>query len=468
MESNIVVHDRVGRSSRTSNFRIIGYASGDFANNFSWALVSGYLLYFWTDVALIPAALCGTFMLLSKGIDAISDPIVGAMADKTKSPWGRYRPWIIFAAIPMLLFNIFSFSVFPSENVAVRAVYALIMYVVLVISYTCVNIPYSAMPAVITRDDDERSKLSSWRMTGAFIATVILSQGVLRVVNFVGDGDEARGYFFAAVIFSAIALPIYFFCFKTTRETVNIPMAAEKPKFKEYLRVLKGNRPVYILIISFVCWGFYEAAIGAVRMYYFKYYVGDANLFMLNSSLMFLGRIFGTYSLTFLVTKVSNKRTLPMIGFAISGLIMVIMNFLPVQTTYGLNMYHFLTFLTGIGGGLGLASLFGMVPDCSEVTQQKYHTHAIGFISAFINFAFKLGMAFCTAFIGWILSGLGYVANAAQRPIVLSAINTSMNGVCGVLLIGAAIALIFYNIDKKTYAKIRAQVEEKIAESHEL
>lgn len=94
---------------KLSAFRVIGYASGDFANNFSWALVSGYLLYFWTDVALIPAALCGTFMLLSKGIDAVSDPIVGALADRTKSKWGRYRPWIIFAAVPMLIFNIMSF-----------------------------------------------------------------------------------------------------------------------------------------------------------------------------------------------------------------------------------------------------------------------------------------------------------------------------------------------------------------------
>lgn len=456
------------KQDKVSTFRIIAYASGDFANNFSWALVSGYLLYFWTDVALIPAALCGTFMLLSKGIDAISDPIVGALSDRTKSKWGRYRPWIIFAAIPMLIFNIMSFTVFPSDNISIRAVYALIMYIVLVIAYTCVNIPYSAMPAAMTRDDNERSKLSSWRMTGAFIATLILSQGVLRVVNFVGNGDEARGYFFAAIIFSAIALPIYFFCFKCTRETVDIPMSTEKASFKEYLRVLKGNRPVHILIISFVCWGFYEAAIGAVRMYYFKYYVGDANLFMLNSSLMFLGRVFGTYSLTYLVTRVKNKRTLPLIGFMASGILMVIMNFLPVHTGFGLNLYHFMTFLTGIGGGLGLASLFGMVPDCSEITQYKYHTHAIGFISAFINFAFKLGMAFCTAFIGWILSALGYAANVQQNASVLTAINFTMNGICGILLIIAAAALLFYNIDKKTYAEIRQQVEKKIAENYEL
>lgn len=448
--------------------QVLGYASGDFANNFSWALIAAYLMYFWTDVALIPAALCGTFMLISKGIDAVIDPFIGSFADKTHTKWGRYRPWVIFAAIPMLILNILSFTVFPSENVMVRAIYAVVVYIALVVAYSCVNIPYSVMPATMTRDDNERSRLSSWRMTGAFIATLILSQSVLRVVEYIGKGNEAAGFTVAAVIFSCIALPIYIFCFKTTRETVEIPVSKEKVPFSEFLRVLKGNKPVYALIASFVCWGFYEAAIGATRMYYFKYYIGDSNLFMLNSSLMFLGRVIGTYSLAYLVMKVSNKRTLPIIGFAVSGIIMVIMNFLPVHTIAGLNLYHFMTFLTGIGGGLGLASLFGMVPDCSEVTHYKYHTHAIGFISSFINFAFQLGMALCTALVGWILAALGYIANAQQTQPVLIAINICMNLACGIILIIGAAALIFYNIDKKTYAEIRAKVELRILESQEL
>ncbi|WHH59518.1 MFS transporter [Petroclostridium sp. X23] len=297
-----------------------------------------------------------------------------------------------------------------------------------------------------------RSSLASYRMTGAFIATLILSQLVLRVVKWAGNGDEARGFFWAAIIFSFIALPLYLFCFKNTKEIVDIPVI--KTSYKDMFKVLKGNTPVMILVLSFICWEFYEAAGGGVRMYYFKYYIGDDSLFMTNSGLMFLGRVIGTFSLAYLVAKVSNKRTLPLIAFISSGVLMIIMNFLPVNTAVGLNLYHFFTFLTGIGGGLGLASLFGMVPDTTEYSQYKYNIHAAGFISSFINFAFKLGMAICTAAIGWLLGSFGYIANQVQNAQVMSAINNSMNLFCG-------IALYFYKIDKKKYDQIVEELNKR-------
>ncbi|KZL89350.1 MFS transporter [Clostridium magnum] len=443
-------------NTKLSRFQKIGYASGDFANNFSWSLVSAYLMYFWTDVALIPAILCGTFMLVSKLCDAVFDPVLGAIADRTKTKWGRYRPWILFACVPMLLLNIMCFTVLPSQSANARAFYCFACYLLLVLVYSCVNIPYSAMPATLTRDGDTRSSLSSYRMTGAFIATLILSQLVLRVVQWVGGGNEGKGFFWAAIIFSCVALPLYIFCFKTTKEVVEVPI--EKVNYKGVLKVLKGNTPVMILVISFICWGFYEAAGGAVRMYYFKYYVGNDQLFIVNSGLMFLGRVIGTFSLSYLVTRVTNKRTLPMISFIICGILMIIMNYLPIHTAMGLNLYHGFTFLTGIGGGLGIASLFGMVPDTTEYTQYKYHQHAAGFVSAFITFAFKFGMAICTAIIGWVLGSLGYIANYGQNLNVMTAINVCMNLVCGIALLGSGVILYFYTIDKKTHVHMIEEI----------
>lgn len=447
-----VIQNKESSNIKLSVVQKLGYASGDFANNFSWALIGAYLMYFWTDVVLIPATVCGTFMLVTKLWDAVNDPLIGAWSDRTKTRWGRYRPWILFACVPMLVLNVMCFTVFPSESLGTRAVYSLACYFVLVFVYTCVNIPYSAMPAALTLDADTRSSLASYRMTGAFIATLILSQLVLRVVGWFGRDNEAQGFFWAAVIFSVVALPLYLICFASTREVVAVPV--EKVAFREMFGVLRGNSPVWILIVSFIFWGFYEAACGTVRMYYFKYYVGDETLFMTNAGLMFLGRVFGTFSLGYLVVRVRNKGTLPMIGFAVSGILMIIMNYLPVHTDFGLNLYHFLTFLTGVGGGLGLASLFGMVPDTTEYTQFHHRKHAAGFVSSFINFAFKLGMALCTAVIGWVLGGLGYVANQQQSDSVLSAINICMNLVCGIALLAGGIALYFYKLDKEQHASM--------------
>lgn len=430
----------------------LSYATGDFANNFSWALVSSYLMFFWTDVTMIPAALCGTFMLISKLWDAVLDPIVGVLADHTKSKWGHYRPWILFGCVPMLVVNVLCFTVLPTQSAVVKACYSLACYFLLVTIYACVNNPYSAMPAALTLDGDTRSSLASYRMTAAFIATLILSQFMLPFVDWMGQGNQVNGFFFAALTFSVIAFPFYLFCFFNTKEVVNVP--SEDFDFRKLMKVLSGNRPVWIMLITFVFWGFYEASVGVVKLYYFTYFVGNQSLFIFNAGLLYLGRVFGAFSLSKLVTKVNNKRTLPMVSFLIGGVLMIIMNFLPVHTQVGLIIYNIMTFITGIGGGLGLASMFGMVPDTTEYSQNKYHVRAAGFISSFINFAFKVGMALCTAVIGWVLGFLGYSANLTQTPTVLSAINICMNLVCGITLIAGGILMAFYDLDKNKFSRM--------------
>lgn len=269
-------------------WRRLGYASGDFANNMSWSLVSGYLMFYLTDVALLSAAAVGTMLMVPKAFDAIIDPFIGNMADRTNTRWGRYRPWILFACIPMLILNVLTFSTFPQWSEDGRFLWASGTYVALVVAYSLVNIPYSALPAALTRDADVRSALASYRMTAAFLAMTLLSFGLIRVVEWAGGGDAALGYQRAAIIFSLIALPFYLITFFSTKEVVHVPHV--KVRYKYLFRTLKGNAPVWSLVGAFTAWGILQGGM-SMRLYYFTYNAGDQLLFANNTTVQSLSLI---------------------------------------------------------------------------------------------------------------------------------------------------------------------------------
>ncbi|MFB9620815.1 MFS transporter [Brooklawnia cerclae] len=429
----------------------MGYASGDFANNMSWSLVSGYLMYFLTDVALLSAAAVGTMLMVPKAFDAIIDPFIGSMADRTKTRWGRYRPYILFACVPMLIMNILTFSTFPDWSDRGRFMWATGTYITLVVLYSLVNIPYSALPAALTRDANERSSLASYRMTGAFLATTILSFGLIRVVEWAGQGNSALGYQRAAVIFSLIAFPFYLIAFFSNKEVVEVPYV--KVRYKHLFGALRGNIPVWALVGAFAAWGILQGGM-SMRLYYFTYNAGNQLLFADNTTIQSILSVVGAFSISALVVKVRNKRTLPMIGFVVAGIACIVCFFLPIQTQTGIWGYYAMSVFIGIGQGMILASLFGMVPDTTEFTISRYKVHAAGFVSAFTTFAMKIGTAFSTAASGWVLSWIGYEANAEQTSNALFWINFSAHIFVGVLMLVGALCLRFYKLDKSTYNKI--------------
>jgi len=451
LDTVMPVNEVVDVSTKLSPLRKLGYASGDFGCNMSWSLISGYLMFYMTDVVGLAAGTVGTIMLISKGWDAINDPIIGSMADRTKSRWGRYRPWILFASIPMLLLNVLTFTTFPEWSELARYVWALGTYFILVLLYTMVNVPYSALPAALTRDTETRSSLASYRMTAAFLSMTLLSFFLIRVVNWAGQGNAAVGYQRAAIIFSLIAFPFFMISVFSNKENVEVPY--QKVKISGLAKCLKGNKPVWLILGGFLAWGILQGGI-TVKLYYFTYNAGNQVLFANMTFLQSLAGMAGTFSITPLVKKVRNKASLTTFAFLLGAVVNFICYFLPIQTAFGVNVYYVMTVLNGLSMGMILASLFGMVPDTTEYTSYHYNVHAAGFIASFINWAFKVGTAISVAAAGWVLNAVGYVAGQEQSATALFSINFLSHMFVAIMLVLGALCMMFYKLDKDSYNEI--------------
>lgn len=439
--------------------RKIGYACGDFACNMSWSLVSAYLVFFLTDVALINATVVGAIIFLSKFWDAVNDPVIGALADRTNTKWGRYRPWIIFSFIPMLIFNVLTFSTNLSWSETARTWWGLGMYFILVLMYTMVNVTYSAMPATMTRDTDTRSGLSSYRMTGAFLAMTVLSYATLRIVNMSGGG--AAGYQRAAIVFSLIATPFFIITILSTKEVVTVDMSkSEKVNFFQQFKVLKGNWPVIQIAIAYLGWGIIQGGM-TFRLYFCTYNAGNDLLYANTQTVWSILGMIGAFSVSYLVPKVKNKGTVSGFAFSLVALCSIVSFFLPIETAGGQIMYYIMQGGVGFGSGMMLGNVFGMMPDTAEYTFHKYGIYCAGFVSTFINFMLKVGQALAISGAAVLLDVVGFVPNAEQTGTVLFTMNFGSHMFVGICSIVCAIAMFAYKLDKSAYKEIVAELRER-------
>lgn len=446
------LYDVDGANIKLSPLQKCGYAIGDFGNNFSWSFVSAFLMYFWTDSLGIAAGTAGAIIGVSRIWDAINDPLVGRWSDRTKSKWGRYRPWMLFASIPLAVLNVLCFTDFGIQSNTGRAIYATATFFIMVFIYTCVNVPYSAMEAAVTLDARERGSLATYRLFFAYVAAAIISYGTQRFVMWFGNGDDSKGYFYTALVFSIVMVICHMVCVRSTKEVVNSPH--EDIPYVESFKALKGNMPVIILSAGFLIYGLFYYGRSAVALYYFTYNadnaLGYATYSLINLGASMVGiLLLGTFS-----AKLKNKATVPMMGFFVTGILTIAIYFVNPASSGGMMIIYITTAIMGVCMGMATTMIYGMVPDTTEYTQYHYGMRASGFISAVVNFFLKVGMAIGVAGAGVIMSAMGYVAGTAQSPNVLTGINLIFTLVPGILAIITAVMLKFYPLDHATYEEI--------------
>jgi sugar (glycoside-pentoside-hexuronide) transporter len=441
-----------------SIWRRIGYAGGDVGGNMGNSMILGYLMIFLTDVAKISAGFVGNIMLIARLWDAINDPIVGSLADHTKSRWGRYRPWVLFSGVPFFLICIATFTTNPEWSYTTRCAWALGTYFMQVLGYTCINIPFSAMTSVITLDGKMRAKISSVRVGGTFLAQIILNFATLRIVNWAQatTGSEARGFQLAIIIYSIIGLPFLIMCFLSNKEVVKTEK--QDVKYKEMFKALKGNTPLWQLTGIFVVWGCMAAG-SMLKSYYWRYNIGYFMGYANNATIGAVGSLIGTLTLTLWVNRFEKHRIIQWAFFG-GAMMNCIQYFIPAGTaSWGIPAYYCSQFFTNYCTGLCLGSMFGLVPDITEFARYHSGIYASGFLSSFINFAYKFGGALMGALAGWVMAAIGYRANEVQTPFVLNVIRAQCHFWVAGCLFAASFIASRYKLDKKMYEEIVAHLE---------
>ncbi len=424
----------------------VGYGVGDLGINLYFISAMTYLLYFYTDVFGLSAAAAGGVFLVARIVDAVTDPIMGVIAERTKSKWGRMRGYIRYGALPLGLISILTFTT-PELSDSGKLWWAYSTYILFGIAYTVVSIPYSALTASITADHRERTALTTVRMAFAFAGGYVISVGMLPIVGWFETPEE--GFRSALIIFAIVATVLLWLTVENTAERVT-PPASQKLALSDSFKAVFANPPLLVVIILFTCGMLSFTVRQTVTLYYFKYNLGREDLiapfFGVTLAIMFVGLL--------AVPKLAAR--FGKAGGIIVGAIVTIVGSIGLYfTPYDAVEWIFGWACVVALGGTPIAVLgWAMIPDTVEYAQWRMGMRADGAIFAFASFFQKLAKALGGAGVAGVLASVGYVANAEQSEASLRAIHAMMTLLPAAIMVVMIIAARAYRLDEKAHQKI--------------
>lgn len=436
----------------------IAYAAGDTASCLYYNTFAVFLVFFYTDVFGITAAAAGTMLLITRVWDTLLDPLMGMVADRTRTRWGHFRPWLLWMAVPYGITGILTF-VTPGFSPAGKLIYAYVTYTLVMMVYTAINIPYGALLGVITPQSEERTRLSSYRFLGAFLGNLIVQGSLLYLVHALGGGQDQRGFPLAMGIYAVVATGLFLFTFSATNERVRPPQS-QKSGIHQDVRDLLHNRPWVVLCLTGVLCLVWISIRGACIVYYFKYYVGSEGM---ASSFMVIGTLATLLgvSLTARVTNLlGGKKTA-----------YIVLSFLTGVTNAALYLAGpsdvTLIFATQILGSLFSGPLlpltWSMYADTADYGEWKFGRRATGLTFSAATFAQKMGWTVGASLAAWILAYFGFQANVVQNFGTLRGIKLMMSVLPAIGCLLTMVAAFFYGIDRKLQQEIEADLSARKA-----
>ena len=432
---------------RLSTKEKFAYGIGDAAANFVFQTQITFLLFFYTNVLGVASGVAGTILLISRVIDACTDPIVGALADRTRSRWGHYRPWVLWTAVPMAVALVLCYTV-PELGPAGKVVWAIATYNLLMMIYAANNIPYCALSGVMTGDSQERTSLASWRFVCAMLAALAVNMFTLVLVDFLGRGDVALGYQLTMGVWGALAIVFFLITFAFTKERIS-PSPKQRSTVSQDLSDLLQNGPWIALFVLALLIYIQLALRGSGMLYYFKYYAQTERLFAWIDNF----GLFNGVGLAFVVVGVTlskplvarlGKRTAFSVCLLLSSVFMALFAIVPPKSFAWLLM---LQVLLQLSFGPTIPILWAMMADVVDYSEWRTGRRSTALAFASIVFGLKLGFGIGGWLNGEMLQFFGYSATGPFSPSASRGIVMMVSVIPAIaLLIGAGV-LFTYRLD---------------------
>ena len=454
----------------------IGYGFGDMASSMFWKLFGSYLMIFYTDVFGLPAAVVGTLFLVTRVWDSAFDPIVGVVADRTHSRWGKFRPYLLFLAIPFSVIGVLTF-VTPSFGDNGKLVYAYVTYSLMMMVYSAINVPYASLLGVMSDNPKERNTLSTYRMAFAYIGSFIALLLFMPMVNFwSGHSKEIaaqqQGWTLAVVVIAVMCALLFIGCFAFTRERVKALHEKQAP-LKEDLKDLWKNRPWWILLGAGVAALVFNSIRDGATVYYFKYFIVEEDFqtisffgvsFVLSGLYLSVGQI-ANIAGVILAAPVSNrigKKQTYMGSMAIATVLSILFFWFDKD-----NLALIFTFqiLISICAGSIFPLLWSMYADCTDYSELKTGNRATGLIFSSSSMSQKFGWAIGSALTGWLLSYFGFVANEVQQAEAIQGIKMFMSFLPAAGTLLSIVFISMYPLSEKKMLEISAALKSRRAET---
>ncbi len=472
----------------------VGYSLGDLAANLIFQTLMAFLAFFYTDIYKIPADKASLVMLTGGIIGAVFNLFMGAIADRTNTRWGKFRPWILWTAIPFGAIALLAFTT-PDFSENGKLIYAFITYILLVVIYSANNLPYSALSGVITGSMKERNSLSSYRFVSVMLAQFIIQVLLLPLAISVGKGDKAAGFEKVMLVFAIVGVVCFFITFLTTRERIAPPPSQKTPLMQD-LRDLVGNRPWIIMLLLTVLVFITLALKGGMNIYYFKYFLSSESQSAFLSGIGFdnmlysLSNVFGEaafeefrkpgsapYATASVVSAASTiamivgiffskpladrfgKRNVFGIFLAISAICLLMIYFL---SDTAVSAVFLLQTLHGLIYGITIPLLWAMIADVADFSEWRHNRRATAIIFSAMIFGLKMGLSLGGALSTWLLSLFGYEGDAVTQPAsAINGIRLMVSVLPGLIFIGGAALLFFYAINKSMESQIEADLKSR-------